>query len=76
MTQAGDHNVKGTWSKPERKKAVNAKARQKEKSRCNRPARSRGSGNRVVPCQRLAVGFGILNGMWAKFHFDPNDDAA
>ncbi|HWK41106.1 MAG TPA: cytochrome bd-I oxidase subunit CydX [Croceibacterium sp.] len=24
----------------------------------------------------LAVGFGILNGMWHEFHADPDDDAA
>ena len=24
----------------------------------------------------LAVGFGILNGMWHEFHIDPDDDAA
>lgn len=24
----------------------------------------------------LAVGFGILNGMWHEFHADPDDDIA
>lgn len=24
----------------------------------------------------LAVGFGILNGLWHEFHSDPDDDAA